>query len=183
MQYPYYPALDVAPANLPIGYMFDGVSVVGFHYFSSSEVILNDTGIVAPDQDTSIQNVFEKDMFFISPFMRDWIPYHLQQRIPRLGMLAEVRFTVNKALEIFDFNEYQCLFNVSYASNGECTYCRTDSLKQLISLGYDFVYYNGVDKRMEIPEGILLYPVNSVNSITVYQDLPESPYITSIFKV
>lgn len=28
MQYPYYPALDVAPANLPIGYMFDGVSAI-----------------------------------------------------------------------------------------------------------------------------------------------------------
>lgn len=176
MQYPYFQPMIVTSDTLPIGYMFDGVSVVGFHYFSSSEVILNDTGIVAPDQDTSIQNVFEKDMFFVSPFMRDWIPYHLQQRIPRLGMLAEVRFTVNKALEIFDFNEYQRLFNVSYASNGECTYCRTDSLKQLISLGYDFVYYSGADRAMELPEGILLYPSNSVNAVTVYDNLPENPY-------
>ena len=183
MQYPYYQPPVVTSDTLPIGYMFDGVSVVGFHYFSSSEIIKNDTDLDRPDQDTSLQSIFDKDMFFVSPFMRDWIPYHLQQRIPRLGMLAEVRFTVNKALEIFDFNEYHRLFNVSYASNGECTYCRTDSLKQLISLGYDFVYYNGVDRLMEIPEGILLYPVNSVNSITVYQDLPEPTYVTSIFKV
>ncbi len=181
MQYPYYQPMIVTSDTLPIGYMFDGVSVVGFHYLSSSEIIFNDTGLVRPDQDIGLKTIFDKDMFFVSPFMRDWIPYHLQVRVPRLGMLAELRFTVNKALEIFDFNEYHRLYNVSYASNGECTYCGTDSLKQLISLGYDFVYYNGVDRFMEIPEGILLYPVNSVNSITVYQDLPESPYVTTQF--
>lgn len=176
MQYPYYQPPVVTSDTLPIGYMFDGVSVVGFHYFCSSEVIKNDTGLDRPDQDTSLQSIFNKDMFFVSPFMRDWIPYHLQGRIPRLGKLAEIRFTVNKALEIFDFNEYQCLFCVSYSSNGECTYCKTDSLKQLIALGYDFVYYNGADRRMELPEGFLLYPSNSVNIVTVYEDLPESPY-------
>ncbi len=181
MQYPYFQPMIVTSDTLPIGYMFDGVSVVGFHYFSSSEIILNDTGLVRSDQDTSLESIFDKDMFFVSPFMRDWIPYHLQGKIPRLGKLAEIRFTVNNALEIFDFNEYQCLFNVSYASNGECTYCRTDSLNQLIALGYDFVYYNGTDRLMEIPEGILLYPVNSVNSITVYQDLPESTYVITHF--
>lgn len=176
MQYPYYHPPVVTSDTLPIGYMFDGVSVVGFHYFSSSEVIKNDTGLDRPDQDISLQSIFNKDMFFVSPFMRDWIPYHLQGRIPRLGKLAEIRFTVNKALEIFDINEYYSLFNVSYASNGECTYCRTKSLKQLMSLGYDFIYYTGADRRMELPEGILLYPSNSVNTVTVYEDLPESPY-------
>lgn len=176
MQYPYFQPMIVTSDTLPIGYMFDGVSVVGFHYFSSSEIILNDTGLVRSDQDISLESIFDKDMFFVSPFMRDWIPYHLQGKIPRLGKLAEIRFTVNNALEIFDFNEYHCLFNVSYASNGECTYCRTDSLKQLIALGYDFVYYNGTDRLMEIPEGILLYPSNSVNAVTVYDNLPENPY-------
>ena len=176
MQYPYYQPPVVTSDTLPIGYMFDGVSVVGFHYFSSSEIILNDTGLDRPDQDMSLESIFNKDMFFISPFMRDWIPYHLQARIPRLGKLAEIKFTVNKALEIFNYYEYHRLFNVSYASNGECSYCRTDSLKQLMSLGYDFVYYSGADKHMELPEGILLYPSNSVNTVTVYDDLPESHY-------
>lgn len=181
MQYPYYQPPVVTSDTLPIGYMFDGVSVVGFHYYSSSEIILNDTGLDRPDQDMSLESIFNKDMFFISPFMKDWIPYHLQARIPRLGKLAEIKFTVNKALEIFDFNEYYRLFDLSYSGNGEYTYCKTESLKQLIALGYDFVYYNGVDSFMGLPEGILLYPTNSVNAITVYDVLPERPYFVTNF--
>ena len=181
MQYPYFQPMIVTSDTLPIGYMFDGVSVVGFHYFSSSEIILNDTGLVRSDQDTSLESIFDKDMFFVSPFMRDWIPYHLQGRIPRLGKLAEIRFTVNNALEIFDFNEYHCLFDINYNGNGDIIYCKTESLKQLIALGYDFVYYNGADSFMGLPEGVLLYPTNSVVAITVYDDLPERPYSVTNF--
>ena len=176
MQYPYFQPPVVTSDTLPIGYMFDGVSVVGFHYFSSSEIIKNDTDLDRPDQDTSLESIFNKDMFFVSPFMRDWIPYHLQSKIPRLGKLAEIRFTVNKALEIFDINEYYCLFDINYNGNGDSIYCKTASLRQHMLLGYDFVYYSGADRAMEIPEGILLYPSNSVNAVTVYDNLPENPY-------
>ncbi len=168
------PLIDTV--NAPIGYCFDGVSYVGYHYYSSSDIIYNDTGIRAPDQVPSLQDIFDKDLFFISPFQKDWIPYHLQSRIQRLGSLAELRFSVNKSVEVFNHRDYLRLFKSAEASDGSAIYYGTNALNELITDGIDFVYYAGACRRGEIPEGILIYPRNSVNALRVFDQLPARPY-------